>query len=167
MASEANDKIYTPINIAKKIISEFDLDGTVLDAFYGNGVFYENYPNNVIKHWCEIDLGKNFFDYNEKVDWIVTNPPYSIFGEVLSHSLKIADNIVYLIPINKLTSSFTRVKNIANWGGIPKIIIMSPKEINFPFGFAVGAVYFKKGYKGNTEIKILEETNYDTEKSCN
>ena len=36
-----------------------------------------------------------------------------------------------------------------------KIIIMSPKEINFPFGFAVGAVYFKKGYKGNTEIKIL------------
>ena len=68
MASEANDKIYTPVNIAKKIISEFDLDGTVLDAFYGNGVFYENYPNNVIKHWCEIDLGKDFFDYNEKVE---------------------------------------------------------------------------------------------------
>lgn len=157
MANNPNDKVYTPIKIAQKIIQEFDLNGIVLDAFKGNGVFYENYPTHVKKDWCEIEKGKNFFDYVNKVDWIVTNPPYSIFGEVLLHSLKIADNIVYLIPINKLTSSFTRVKNIANWGGVPKIIIMSPKKINFPFGFAVGAVYFKKGYKGNTEIKILED----------
>jgi hypothetical protein len=33
---------------------------------------------------------------------------------------------------------------------------MSPKEIGFPFGFAVGAVYFKKGYEGPTEFKVLE-----------
>ena len=46
-----------------------------------------------------------------------------------------------------------------DWGGIPKIILMSPKEINFPFGFAVGAVYFKKDYKGKTEIIVLEQEN--------
>ena len=44
MANNPNDKVYTPIKIAQKIIQEFDLNGIVLDAFKGNGVFYENYP---------------------------------------------------------------------------------------------------------------------------
>ena len=109
--STANDKIYTPVETAKDIISKFNLSGKVLDPFKGNGAFYDNLPETVEKDWCEIDLGRDFFDYNEKVDWIISNPPYSIFGPVIEHSMEIADNIVYLIPLNKLTSSFTRVKS--------------------------------------------------------
>lgn len=156
MSKNIGDKVYTPENIAKQIISEFDLSGTVLDPFKGKGAFYDNFPETVKKDWCEIDDGKDFFTFNERVDWIVSNPPYSIFGDVLDHSFELCDNIVYLIPINKLTSSFTRIKYLRDWGGIPKIILMSPKEIGFPFGFAVGAVYFKKDYKGQTEFKVLE-----------
>ena len=157
MSQNIGDVVYTPAHIAKKIIDEFELSGLVLDPFKGKGAFYDNLPDTVFKSWCEISEGKDFFSYTEHPDWIISNPPYSIFSKVLEHSLKICDNIVYLIPINKLTSSFTRIKQLADWGGIPKVILMSPKAIGFPFGFAVGAVYFKKGYKGLTEFKILEE----------
>jgi len=157
MSANIGDNVYTPPAVAKRIIDEFELFGTVLEPFRGKGAFYDNYPNSVKKLWCEISNGRDFFDFNERVDWIVSNPPYSIFNKVLAHSFELSDNIVYLIPINKLTSSFTRIKQLADWGGIPKVILMSPKKIGFPFGFAVGAVYFKKGYKGLTEFKILEE----------
>lgn len=156
--STANDKIYTPVETAKTIISKFDLYGKVLDPFRGGGAFYDNYPNTVTKDWCEIDLGKDFFEYNEKVDWIVSNPPYSIFGEVLKHSMELADNIVYLIPLNKLTSSFTRVKELSTFGGIPYMYLLSPKACNFPFGFCTCAVWIKKGYTGNTKIEVAEYT---------
>lgn len=158
MSENIGDKVYTPVHIAQAIINdiEFKIVGKVLDPFRGKGAFYDNYPEGVEKDWCEIDDGKDFFDYNEKVDWIVSNPPYSIFSKVLEHSLEICDNIVYLIPINKLTSSFTRIKRLMAWGGIPHVILMSPKEIGFPFGFAVGAVYFKKGYTGPTTFSTLE-----------
>ena len=156
MSNNIGDKVYTPANIAKQIIKEFELEGKVLDPFKGKGAFYDNFPATVQKDWCELDEGKDFFDYNNSVDWIISNPPYSIFNEVLEHSMELCDNIVYLIPINKLTSSFTRIKKLQEFGGIPKVILMSPKEIGFPFGFAVGAVYFKRGYKGLTEFKILE-----------
>jgi hypothetical protein len=154
--STANDKIYTPIDTAKTIIGKFDLYGKVLDPFRGDGAFYNNYPETVEKDWCEIDLGKDFFDYTEKVDWIVSNPPYSIFGPVIEHSMEIADNIVYLIPLNKLTSSFTRVKQLYEFGGIPYIYLLSPKACNFPFGFCTCAVWIKKGYRGTTKIEVAE-----------
>ena len=154
--STANDKIYTPVETAKLIISKFDLKGLVLDPFKGNGAFYDNYPANVKKDWCEVDLGRDFFDYNTPVDWIVSNPPYSIFKEVLKHSMELTDNIVYLIPMNKLTSSFTRVKELAEFGGIPYILLLNPKDCNFPFGFCTCAVYIKRGYRGLTEIEVAE-----------
>ena len=157
MSTNIGDKVYTPANIAKHIIDSFPISGKVLDPFKGKGAFFDNFPENVEKDWCELDEGKDFFQYNERVGWIVSNPPYSIFNDVLEYSFRLSDNIVYLIPINKLTSSFTRIKKLKDWGGIPKIILMSPKEIGFPFGFAVGAVYFKKGYKGCTEIEVFED----------
>ena len=157
MSQNIGDKVYTPPKIAKRIIDSFDLKGKVLDPFKGKGAFYDNFPEIVEKDWCELDEGKDFFNYNDPVDWIVSNPPYSIFNKVIEHSFELSDNIVYLIPINKLTSSFTRIKQLSEFGGIPKIILMSPRSIGFPFGFATGAVYFKRGYKGPMEIEILEE----------
>ena len=44
-----NDEVNTPEKIARFVISKFDLYGTVLDAFRGNGVFYDNYPEKVNK----------------------------------------------------------------------------------------------------------------------
>lgn len=148
------DKVYTPENIAKLIISKFNLSGKVLDPFKGKGAFYNNYPETVKKDWCEIDEGKDFFEYKEHVDWIISNPPYSIYDEVMNHSFEIADNIVYLVPLNKIVSSLGRVKKIKEFGGVPYIYIIGASRCGFPFGFPCCAIYVKRGYKGETKIEI-------------
>lgn len=144
------DKIYTPVAAAKKIISKLELYGTVLDPCCGNGAFYDNFPAYVNKDFCEIDLGKDFFDYNKKVDWIVSNPPYSIFSQFLEHSFEIADNIVYLIPVQKLFTN-KRIKELLDFGGVKQIMFIENKELEFPFGWATAAVYIKRGYHGPTQ----------------
>ena len=148
------DKVYTPENIAKLIINKFNLSGKVLDPFKGQGAFYNNYPETVKKDWCEIDEGKDFFEYKEHVDWIVSNPPYSIYDEVMNHSFEIADNIVYLVPLNKIVSSLGRVKKIQEFGGVPYIYIIGASRCGFPFGFPCCAIYVKRGYTGETKIEI-------------
>ena len=161
------DKIYTPEETAKKIINKIDelynLQGIILDPCKGPGAFYNNFPDKCQKDYCEIDEGKDFFKYNKRVSWVVSNPPYSIFNEFLTHSMEICDNIVYLIPINKLTSSAARVKRLSNWGGIPLIQFFESKDTNFPFGFSTGAVYFKKGYNGPIYLDTsnLKDTESD------
>lgn len=151
-----NDLIYTPLNIAKQIIDLYQPSGIILDAFMGNGAFYNQYPDNVDKDWCEINNGRDFFDYNNKVDWIITNPPYSIFDQVLEHSFKIADNIVYLVPFSKVFSSMGRIRKIFEFGGIVSIHILSASKCGFPFGFPCAAIYFKRNYKDKTLILELK-----------
>ena len=148
------DKVYTPENIAKLIINKFNLSGKVLDPFKGQGAFYNNYPETVKKDWCEIDEGKDFFEYKEHVDWIISNPPYSIYDEVMDHSFEIADNIVYLVPLNKIVSSLGRVKKIKEFGGVPYIYIIGASRCGFPFGFPCCAIYVKRGYIVETKIDI-------------
>lgn len=153
--NDKTDKVYTPTNIAKLIINKFPLSGKVLDAFKGKGAFYDNYPEDVEKDWCEIDENKDFFDYQEHVDWIITNPPYSIYDEVMEHSFEIADNIVYLVPLSKVVSSLGRIKKIFDFGGVPYIFIIGASRCGFPFGFPACAIYIKRNYDGDTKIEMF------------
>lgn len=66
--NDKNDKVLTPSDIANLIIKTFPIQGKVLDAFKGTGVFYNLYPEDVEKDWCEIDEGRDFFEYTNKVD---------------------------------------------------------------------------------------------------
>ena len=107
----------------------------------------------VKKDWCEIDKGRDFFDYTDKVDWIISNPPYSILDEVLEHSFEIADNIVYLVPLSKIFTSLGRIRKILNYGNIREIHILSASKCGFPFGFPACVIWLQKGYYGDTKIK--------------
>lgn len=99
--------------------------------------------------YCELQDGKDFFEYSETVDWIISNPPYSCYSEWLQHSMEIADNIVYLIPINKAFNSSAMLKSTYEYGGIAEIVHIGPgSSLKFPVGFAIGAVHYKRGYKG-------------------
>lgn len=153
-----NDKIMTPPHIAKRIIDQLPIqsDNIVLDPFRGTGAFYEQLPQ-CFKHWCEIDDGRDFFDFNIPVDWIVSNPPYSRFTEVMKHSYELADNIVYLIPLNKIVSSWGRVLDLDQYGGVKKIWILQASKANFPFGFPACAVWIQRDYKGTVEIELWKD----------
>lgn len=139
----------TPIAVAKYIIDRYRPTGTVLDPCRGKGAFFNNFPTDCEADWCELDEERDFFNYEGKADWIISNPPYSIFRQWLEHSFKVADNIVYLIPIAKIVGSKSIIKSILGYGGIVEIDVnWSGREIGFPFGFPCGAVYLKRGYDG-------------------
>jgi len=155
-AQNQDDIVLTPVEVAQDIIDHFKPAGKCLDPCKGPGAFYDRLPLD--SDWCELKDGRDFFDYNLQVDWIVSNPPYSIFAKFLDHSFKVAENIVYLIPINKPFNSFAILQRIKEWGGIKEIYVVAPgSKLNFPIGFCIGAVHFKRGYKGEIKISFKPE----------
>lgn len=138
-----NDRVFTPIDIVKDIIEWVKPTGTILEPFYGDGAFYnELVKTGNIVDWTEIDKGRDFFLIDRKYDYIITNPPYSIFTQVLEHCFEIADNVVLLIPHNKLYTSDKRLDMVEAFGTFTYKRFKSPKE--WPNNFPIAAYWFKR-----------------------
>lgn len=149
----ASDSVQTPIKIAKMIVSAFPLQGLILEPCRGIGNIYNELPEP--KEWCEIIENRDFFAYNKKVDWIVTNPPYSIYDNFLEHCFEIAENIVLLVPIAKAFKSMKIEKMVDAYGGLKVIwLIGSGTKCGFAFGFPTGCLYYKRDYKGKIERRF-------------
>jgi len=112
------DRVYTPEWAARDMIEFFKPTGRVLEPFKGAGVFTDLCPT---WDWCEIDEGRDFFQWKEPVDWVVSNPPYSKLRPVWNHAATIADNIVYLIPLRNFFSGYGFVREALDYGGIVHI----------------------------------------------
>lgn len=110
-----SDIVYTPENIAAGIIQFLNPSGKCLDPCKGDGAFYNYLPEG--SDYCEIREGKDFFEYNKKVDWIIGNPPYSIFEQFLQKSFSIADNVAFLVPTNKVFQRQLIMEMVNKWGG--------------------------------------------------
>ena len=153
--SHRNDEVFTPDLLAENIVRHYNPTGKILEPCCGNGVFLKYMPN---ADWCEISKGRNFFECKEKYDWIITNPPWSIFRPFLIHALNVAENIVFLIPIVHYFSK-ARLREIFNNNyGIKEIIAIETPKCFPQMGFQLGIVYIQKNYKGKTNII------YDTHK---
>lgn len=113
---DPGDVVYTPDFVAKDMVEFFKPSGRILEPCVGDGVFLKYLPPNT--EWCEIEKGRDFFAWREKVDWIVGNPPYRQFYEFMEHSFYIATNAVYLLPSDKPFNVFLTVKMIFKNGGI-------------------------------------------------
>ena len=158
--STPNDVVMTPPETAQWIINHYNPQGEILEPCRGDGKFYNLFPQNS-RHWCEISENKDFFDFKDKMDWIITNPPFSIYDDFLSHSFKIADNVVFFCPLNKAFKSQKMDKVIQNYGGLKEVVAMGGGGMHgFPFGFPVGCLYYKRDYTGD----IKWTRNYPTRK---
>ena len=71
------DIVMTPHKLAREIIEYYKPTGRVLDPCRGEGAFYENFPEDTERDWCELAEGRDFLSYEKQVDWIITNPPWS------------------------------------------------------------------------------------------
>lgn len=149
------DKVYTPDNIVEDVLNHYKANvnksQTIMEPFRGTGNFYKKLEclSNHTVEWCEIDEGVDFFQTETKVDWIITNPPYSIFKDVLPKCLEVADNNILVIPVNKLLSSVPRLMDIKRAGhGIKEVYYLgSGRQLKFPFGFPVAAVHIQNGWE--------------------
>lgn len=149
-----NDVVFTPDWLSKQICSMFPIEGKVLEPCKGEGSFMKYLPPET--DWCEIADGRNFYDYHKKVDWIVTNPPYSDFNRFLEHSFSLAENIVLLVPIAKLFKSMGTLKQVMAYGGIVSMHLLPASKAGFPFGFPCAVYYLKRGYNGGTKIELMQ-----------
>lgn len=148
---DPSDIVYTPNRISEHIVRWLNPKGKCLDPCKGDGAFYNYLPAG--SDYCEIQEGLDFLKYNHKVDWIIGNPPYSIFEEFLVKSFQLADNVSFLVPTNKVFQRQLIMELINSYGGIKSMIIYgSGSIIGFPFGFSVGNFHFQKNYKGETQI---------------
>jgi hypothetical protein len=138
--------------------------GLILDPCKGDGAFYDLFPNEN-RDYCEIREGIDFFSYNKNVDWIIGNPPYSIFQDFLEHSFELSENVSFLVPTNKVFQRQAIMDMINKYGGIKSIIIYgSGQLIDFPFGFSVGNFHFKKNYVGGTDIVLGMKKIFNSKK---
>ena len=113
------DVVYTPDWVAKDMVDWFKPSGRILEPSAGDGVFLRYLPKDTL--WCEIEKGRDFFAFNERVDWIVGNPPYSIANQWLRHSFSLSDDIVYLLILTMPFYSAGFYKTVLSWGGISHI----------------------------------------------
>ena len=93
--SNPNDEFDTPRDLAKKLfklvpVREKDV---VMDNAYGKGNFY-----------FEGLKSKDFLNDKRKVDWYITNPPYSFLDKWLIKSCEANRGFAYLLGINNLTA---------------------------------------------------------------
>lgn len=102
-----NDVVYTPFRVIrnhleyiKNDINEISETPIIYEPFSGDGRYVrkikKHFPNSII-HDTEIQKGTDFFEFNEKIDCIITNPPYSILGKVFDKIIQLKPSYVSLL----------------------------------------------------------------------
>jgi hypothetical protein len=152
--AKREDCVQTPIECAEMLVKHFNPKGRILEPCKGDGNFLSVLPKETL--WCEILKGKDFFDFKGKVDWIITNPPYSKVRKFMQKAMEVSDNIVFLTAINHLWLK-ARLKDIFERGfGVKEIVIFDTPK-NFPqSSFQIGAFYLKRGYVRDIKFNNLE-----------
>lgn len=143
------DIVYTPEWLSKAIVDHFCPVLPCLDPCRGGGAFYKYMPSG--SDWCEIEDGRDFYQFTGLTQWCVGNPPYSELLGWIRHSFTVAENVVYLVPLHRIMASYQFLQDLDRWGGIAEILLVGTgTTAGFPFGHALAAVHFKKNYKGGT-----------------
>lgn len=150
----AADTVMTPLPIAQLIVEHFKPTGSILEPAKGTGNFMKALPKGT--QWCEITEGRDFFTFTGTVDWILTNPPYSIYDAFLEKCFETADNVVLLVPIAKAFKSMKIEKMVDEYGGLKEIFLIGGGgKCGFAFGFPTGALHYKRGYTGKITRTVL------------
>jgi hypothetical protein len=155
MALTPSDVVYTPDWVANDMVDYFKPSGRILEPCAGDGVFLRYLPNDA--EWCEIEKGRDFFAWTKPVDWIVGNPPFSDINKWVEHSFACSENVLFLMPMNKPFNSLFRMKIILEYGKIVALRAYGHGSLfGMDYGFAIGAFWFQRGYKGKTEMTVFE-----------
>jgi hypothetical protein len=149
---DSNDDVQTPVELARRLVRHFKPKDRILEPCRGEGNFARWMPT---ADWCEIKEGRDFFEWTRKVDWIVTNPPWSQIRNFLQHAMEVADHIVFLLTINHIWTK-ARIRDIRDREfGIREICLVEMPKNFPPSGFQLGAVYIKRGWTGKITLTDL------------
>ncbi|WP_279482222.1 hypothetical protein [Aureimonas sp. SK2] len=146
------DLVYTPGSYADMAMRLLPLYGRVLDPARGRGAFFDRIPAHCEPLWCEVAEGRNFYDWVERVDWVVTNPPWSEIRPFMAHAMTIADNVVFLVTANHAyTRARVRLAQDAGFGLRGMLHMPTPPKPWPASGFQLSLLWWQRGWRGTTE----------------
>ena len=152
---KSDDEVMTPDYMIDAVVKHFNPTGKVLEPCKGTGNWLKYLPQGT--DWCEIREGRDFFDCTKKYNWVITNPPWSLIRDFLNHSMKIADNIAFLITVNHVWTK-ARIKDLDRNGfGIKEICLVETPNNFPPLGFQLGVIHFQRGWQGKITLGDLRE----------
>lgn len=133
---EGDDIVMTKPEMAEYLMNRlnFEENDILMEPCKGKGSFYNAFPKHTINKYCEINEGIDFLTYNDKVDYVIANPPFAprkLFWFFHQKSMDIANKGIYwLINISAL-NVFTpnRLEEMTNKGWyIQKFHIVNDKR---------------------------------------
>ncbi len=149
--------VMTPQWLADMVVARLQPSGVILEPCAGTGAFLRSLKGRGDVRWCEIEQGRDFLDYTDPVDWIITNPPWKHFSDFLIHSLSLAQNIAFLVTMNHWWTK-RRVREIGNAGFGYRRMILTDWPEEFPSsGFQLGVMHLQKGYSGDMKVDDLRD----------
>lgn len=153
--AQQGDAVNTPDHVAADMVRYFGPTGRVLEPCRGGGAFLRAMASML---WCEITEDRDFFAWTEHVDWVMSNPPYSITREFLRHAFTVADHVVFLLPARNIFSGYGTLREAKEFGGIAAIRWYGTgSALNFPMGNAIAAIYWRRGYRGPIIESYVED----------
>jgi hypothetical protein len=153
-----DDNVSTAHEFARRIVKHFPIRGRALDPCRGGGAFYDALSEP--KFWCEIKEGRDFLDWTERVDWIVTNPGWSteVYRAIAKHAFEIADNVVFLVRWHNATGTTARHYDWLDAGhGWRETIVVPWRDAGFlntngdekhAEGFCLAVFWWQRGWTG-------------------
>jgi hypothetical protein len=91
--SSKHDNFYTPFSMTEQLLKneKFDYSKKILEPAMGHGAILKilrKYTLNTYGN--DISTGKSFFKEENKFDYIITNPPFSLWDEFIKKAKTIA-----------------------------------------------------------------------------
>ena len=160
-----SDKFYTPPGIAEFMISmvDFQDNDIVLEPCRGGGAIFNLLPDHGLNLWCEIDKGRDFFNFTDDcVDIIITNPPFSKFKGFLKHCITLRPRVICLLfgimnvtlpRINQLRDAGYTLTKVHNtwWDAV--------------FGNMVVIMHFELNAEGEDVVTTYDYTQHTNKKA--
>jgi hypothetical protein len=161
------ESIQTPIDVWKKILelNPINPDNVFFEPFAGENTLYNLIPNEN-KDWCEIERGRNIFDYdfeNSKVEIVYTNPPYVCEIPDKKGNMKTRNAVYYFLEM--LMTKLTNLKQIGFIMNMSCFNSITPKRLEKlkALGFTISSItMFNCSYWYGLQLFVLFDKNSNT-----
>lgn len=143
LVEEGPDFYPTPKWGTLALLKYEKFEGSILEPCCGEGdmseIIKENGYNVISSDLYDRGYGinQNLFDINERFDNLITNPPFGIAEEVLSHAFKITNNKICLLLRTAFLESKRRYYTFYSKFPPSRVLIFSERLSMYPKGYEV------------------------------
>lgn len=158
----SNDQVMTPEPLARALCAAIRPSGTILEPCAGDGAFVAALRPYGEVLTCEADT--DFLAYQSRVEWIVTNPPWSQFAPFLRQAMTVADHVAFLVTVNHFWTT-RRVRDVREAGFFYQRLLLIPRwPTTWPgSGFQLGCMVLGKTPQPMTVewVELVDEEGTD------